>query len=81
VHWAYDAAYVTNHGGGGKVTSRLLSDAERQCGGLSNGIDGAGAESWPKVRRGSELFVDVLQSITPDTPAADLAERLFTLLA
>lgn len=78
---AYDAAYVTNHGGGGRVAARPLSDDERRCGGLSNGVDGAGADAWPKVRTGSALFLRVLQAAAaPETSEDALAERLFELL-
>ena len=76
---AYDAAFVTNHGGGGRVAHRALSAAERACGGLSNGIDGAGAENWPKIRQGSQLFVDALQAAA-GAPEDELVERLFGTL-
>lgn len=75
---AYDAAYVTNHGGGGKVTARPLTTAERRAGGLSNGVDGHGAEQWPKVQHGLGLFSAVLAD-APDTEDA-LVARLFELL-
>lgn len=59
----YTAAYLTNHGGGGALVSRTLTDAERRCGALSNGIDGRGAESWPKVAQGTRLFHDLLADV------------------
>lgn len=63
------------------MTSRPLSCAEHRCGGLSNGVDGLGAESWPKVQHGSQLFLDVLQeSMAPEVTETDLVERLFKLL-
>ena len=77
---AYDGAFVTNHGGGGRVASRPLSDAERGCGALSNGVDGRGAAAWPKVQHGAASFSALLQAVTRDTPEADLVERLFGLL-
>ncbi|GJE91591.1 NRDE family protein [Phanerochaete sordida] len=77
---AYDAAYVTNHGGGGPIAARPLSDDERRCGGLSNGVDGHGAEAWPKVRLGAAMFRDELRGVTSATPEDDLVARLFHLL-
>ena len=76
----FDAAYVTNFGGGQSLVSRELTDAESRCGGLSNGVDGHGADQWPKVRHGTRLFENVLQAITPETTDMDLVERLFGLL-
>lgn len=79
--WSYTATLVTNHGGGGTITSRMLSATECRCAGLSNGVDGLGGEPWPKVQHGSRLFLDVLQqSRTPENTEADLVERLFNLL-
>lgn len=77
---SFEAAYVTNLGGGKGLMSRELSDAERRCGGLSNGVDGHGAAQWPKVQHGTRLFENVLQAITPETTDMDLVERLFGLL-
>ncbi|KAI0695299.1 NRDE protein-domain-containing protein [Cytidiella melzeri] len=88
--WAYNASYLTNHGGGGALASRPLTDAERRCGALSNGVDGLGAESWPKVQQGSRLFLDILQTTSSSSSSrdaqdrsraeSDLVERLFNLL-
>ncbi|KAI0079492.1 DUF833-domain-containing protein [Panus rudis PR-1116 ss-1] len=77
---SFEAGYVTNHGGGGCVTARPLTDAERRVGGLSNGVDGKGAEEWPKVKQGVEMFADVLGSIDDSTTQLELSERLFHLL-
>lgn len=77
---SFDAAYVTNSGGGGKIISRPLTDAERRRGGLSNGVDGHGADQWPKVQQGLQLFGDVLQSTTPETTDMDLVESLLKVL-
>ncbi|EKM52111.1 uncharacterized protein PHACADRAFT_128288 [Phanerochaete carnosa HHB-10118-sp] len=77
---SYDAACVTNRGGGGTITCRPLADNERRCGALSNGVEGQGAEAWPKVCLGSSMFSDVLQFVTPETTEADLVQRLFHLL-
>lgn len=78
--FAFDAAYVTNSGGGGKNTFRSLTTAERRCGGLSNGIDGRGAEDWPKVKHGIQSFGDVLKSVDQDMTENTLIEQLFELL-
>ena len=76
-----DAVYVTNSGGGGRITSRSLTTSERQCGGLSNGVEGHGANEWPKVVQGTNAFKDILQTISSDTPEDEVAEALFGLLA
>ena len=76
----FDAMLVTNGGGGGALSARGLTPAERACGGLSNGIDGRGADAWPKVVRGTAALEGVLSEITSDTTLDDLAERLFALL-
>ncbi|KAJ3492319.1 hypothetical protein NLI96_g81 [Meripilus lineatus] len=78
---SYNAAFVTNSGGGGSISVRVLSSAERECGGISNGVDGHGADSWPKVKQGTKLLSDVLQLIGPTTADAELAEQLFSILA
>lgn len=73
VTYTYDGAIVTNSGGGGRITARLLSDEEKTCGGVSNGIgrqvqgggDGAdavlqGAAEWPKVEHGRAALREIL---------------------
>ncbi|KDR83037.1 hypothetical protein GALMADRAFT_238805 [Galerina marginata CBS 339.88] len=77
----YDPLLVTNHGGGGNLTSRQLRPTERSCGGISNGIDGAGAELWRKVQHATEDFDAVLQASTPDQTESELTAQLFQLLA
>jgi len=77
----YESLLVTNHGGGGPVTSRHLSSSERSCGALSNGIDGAGATLWPKVQYASAHFPAVVESRSADMTDVQLVERLFQLLA
>jgi len=67
---SYDALFVTNHGGGGILTSRPLSVMERTCGAMSNGIDGQGANEWPKVQRVQQDFACLLQSIKEKGEAA-----------
>jgi len=76
----YDSLFVTNHGGGGTLTSRLLHSNELSCGGMSNGIDGEGAELWPKVQHATENFDAVLQTIVPDETEPEFTEHLFQLL-
>lgn len=77
---SFDAAFVTNSGGGGKITARHLSDAERRCGGLSNGIDRQGASEWPKVKVGTAKLQRVLDSMTEDTTEPEITEHLFEIL-
>lgn len=62
---SYDALYVTNHGGGGVLTSRSLTPSERACGCMSNGVDGKGADEWPKVRHAIDDFTAVLHTLQP----------------
>lgn len=76
----FDGGYVTNHGGGGNISARSLTDAERRRGGLSNGIEGKGAGEWPKVKHGLNLFSGLLDSINKDMDDLELAEQLFQLL-
>lgn len=77
----YDALFVTNHGSGGTITSRPLSATEHSCGGMSNGIDGLGADHWPKVKHATCDLDAVLHTLTPESTEADLTDRLFKLLA
>jgi uncharacterized protein with NRDE domain len=76
----FDGTYVTNHGGGGTLIVRPLTDAERRCGGVSNGIDGKGAEMWPKVQHGLHSFESIMSAVLPTTPEKELADNLFELL-
>ncbi|KAG2070308.1 DUF833-domain-containing protein [Suillus decipiens] len=76
----FDGTYVTNHGGGGTLVVRPLTDTERRCGGMSNGIDGKGAELWPKVQHGLHLFESIMGAVLPTTPEKELTEYLFELL-
>ncbi|KZT23397.1 DUF833-domain-containing protein [Neolentinus lepideus HHB14362 ss-1] len=77
----FDGSFVTNHGGGGEIVARSLSEEEKRCGGVSNGIDGSGASDWPKVRHGTEELDDLLNSNPSDFTDLDLSERLFELLS
>jgi hypothetical protein len=74
----YVGAFVTNHGAAGVITSRPLSSPECRCGGLSNGIDGRGADSWPKVLIGMAALDDAVHG--KKLEETDLVERLFELL-
>jgi uncharacterized protein with NRDE domain len=80
-----DSLLVTNHGGGGPVTSRTLSSSERSCGALSNGIidssDAAHPLFWPKVQHATAHFPAVVESRSPDPTDVELVEHLFKLLA
>lgn len=77
----YDSLFVTNHGGGGTLASRSLAPNEKTCGGISNGIDGAGASEWPKVCHATEQFKSLLkQQATPDVNESELINGLFDLL-
>ncbi|KAJ3507481.1 hypothetical protein NLJ89_g6280 [Agrocybe chaxingu] len=77
----YDALLVTNHGGGGALTSRPLQANERICGGVSNGVDGAGGDPWPKVQHATQGFGDAVSKLPAGTSEAELTEHLFNLLA
>lgn len=73
---------------------RSLSESERHCGGMSNGVDGRGASVWPKVVHGTQSLQGILESLparsTEGNPSADddaklrrddeLAESLFQML-
>src|SRR6201996_1788923 len=58
------AGLVPSAGGGGPIRSRTLTDAERACGGLSNGIDGRGGDQWPKVVQGRDELGSVLAELS-----------------
>lgn len=79
---SYDAALVSNGGGGGTISCRSFSDGERHAGGMSNGIDGLDADSWPKVKQGQGTLNDLLDSkATTELSDDEIAEELFSLLA
>ncbi|KAI9058562.1 DUF833-domain-containing protein [Trametes sanguinea] len=75
-----DGAFATNSGGGGPITARMLTEEERQCGGISNGVDHHGANEWPKVKHGIQTLHEVLNSLPQDATEAEIVERLFALL-
>ena len=81
----YDARLLTNGGGGGHIRARTLSDDERACGGISNGVDGQGGDVWPKVLQGRAALRSILDEGSADGPKiadadSHLAERLMELL-
>ncbi|KZV89996.1 DUF833-domain-containing protein [Exidia glandulosa HHB12029] len=61
---SFDAALATNLGGGGRIVYRHLDADERSCGGISNGVDGQGGESWPKVLEARQCLQPILQHQT-----------------
>ncbi|KAF8349596.1 NRDE protein-domain-containing protein [Amanita rubescens] len=78
---SYESLLATNHGAGGVLTSRPLSEDERCCGGVSNGIDEAGGSDWPKVKRATNDFDAVFQSLSPDHAETELVDRLMDIFA
>ncbi|KAI0769102.1 DUF833-domain-containing protein [Trametes elegans] len=75
-----DGAFATNSGGGGPITARMLTQEERVCGGISNGVDHRGASEWPKVQHGIQTMGDLLNTLPQDATEAEIVERLFALL-
>ncbi|KAI1785538.1 NRDE protein-domain-containing protein [Ganoderma leucocontextum] len=77
---SFDGAFLTNSGGGGTITGRILSDHDRPIGAMSNGIDGRDADEWPKVQHGREALRELLRGLPRDASEAQIADRLFALL-
>lgn len=77
---SFEAALVTNHGGGGGIESRLLTAEERNCGGMANGVDGQGGNEWPKVTQGVQSLSELLAKLPRDINESALTESLFKLL-
>lgn len=81
----YNSLFVTNHGGGGPLSSRSLFASETYCGCMSNSIDSADTDRWPKVIRAAADFEARLRSFIPisDIQASEIAftEQLFSVLA
>ncbi|KAH7919008.1 DUF833-domain-containing protein [Leucogyrophana mollusca] len=77
---SFDSAYVTNKGAGGDIAIRPLTDAQRRCGGMSNGVDGKGADEWPKVQHGLHSFKSIMDTLPPNASEEQITERLFDLL-
>lgn len=77
---SYDGASLTNSGGGGTISARMLSGEERRCAGMSNGVDHKGAIEWPKVKHGTQTLRNILQSLPQDATEAEIVDKLFALL-
>ncbi|KAI0770070.1 NRDE protein-domain-containing protein [Fomes fomentarius] len=77
---SYDGALLTNSGGGGTISARMLSGEERRCAGLSNGVDHKGAIEWPKVQHGTQTLRNILQSLPQDATETEIVDELFALL-
>ncbi|RDX53474.1 DUF833-domain-containing protein [Polyporus arcularius HHB13444] len=75
-----DGAFLTNSGGGGTIVARMLSDEERRCGGMSNGIDRHGANEWPKVQHGMRALRSLLDELPQRAAESEIVEHLFELL-
>jgi len=71
-------ALVTNHGGGGKLAFRWLSQDEVEFDGLSNGIDGQTMHLWTKIDWGKDVFRAAIDKQHPSEES--LMEDLFTVL-
>lgn len=67
------------------ITSRLLSSEEQCVGGVSNGVDARGGQSWPKVVQGRGMLQEVLSRNDEEEESSGseekLIEDLFSLLA
>ena len=74
----FDACFVSNGGNEGAIHGRPLSETERRCGGISNGIDSQGPMEWPKVKMGKSLLEGLLHR---DLQEPDLVQGLFEILA
>ena len=77
---SFEAALVTNHGGGGVIQSRLLTPEERRCGGMANGVDGQGGNEWPKVTQGVRSLTELFANLPRDINESALTESLFKIL-
>ena len=75
----FDSLLVTNHGGGGTVSSRPLSSAEQSCGCISNAVDGT-IPAWPKVDHAAQEFGRLLYKLSPSMSEAELTDGLFEML-
>ena len=83
---SYDAALLTNSGGGGRILARNASSSERLVGALSNGVEAEGGRDWPKIKKGEECLREALLAGEVDGGKApldeeELAERLFEILS
>jgi len=76
----FDSLFVTNHGGGGNVSSRPLSSEEQSCGCVSNAVDGT-IPAWPKVDHAAQEFSRLLYRLSPSMSEAELTDNLFEILS
>ncbi|KDQ15122.1 hypothetical protein BOTBODRAFT_32097 [Botryobasidium botryosum FD-172 SS1] len=79
---AFEGAYISNSGGGGQITGRMI-DKDRRCGSISNGIEGSQEGPWEKTVQGGEMLEEILikrQSLR-DEHEGELVEELFELLS
>lgn len=78
---SYDGQFASNSGGGGVITSRLLREDEKHCGGITNGIESLDGERWPKLVQGKAQLEKVLQEKGRDVDDEDaLIESLADIL-
>ncbi|KJA23274.1 hypothetical protein HYPSUDRAFT_137965, partial [Hypholoma sublateritium FD-334 SS-4] len=75
---SYEALLVTNHGGGGALAARPLRPDECACGGVSNGVDGAGDAPWPKVQHATAALAEALASTTTTTTSTSSSSTTST---
>lgn len=59
---SYEGRLVTNHTGGGSIRTRELEAAECVAGGVSNGVDGHGGNTYPKIRDGVSALKQALEA-------------------
>jgi uncharacterized protein with NRDE domain len=79
---AFDAFLVTNSGARGPITVRALTEEERRCGGLSNGIDGKGGNEWGKVVQGTRSLKALLDDrMSGEVEETEIVNGLFEILA
>ncbi|KZV66835.1 DUF833-domain-containing protein [Peniophora sp. CONT] len=62
----YEGRLVTNHTGGGKIRVRELESSECASGGVSNGVDGRGGNTYPKICEGVSALKQALQDAGTD---------------
>jgi hypothetical protein len=81
--FAFDAILVTNGGGGGPIAFRALTEEERLCGGISNGVDGKGGNQWKKVIQGTQSLEAFLYGhlAAPDVSESEIVKGLFEILS
>lgn len=82
--YRFDAALISNLGGGGRIVYRHLDAEERKRGGISNGVDGRGGETWPKVLEAKRCLQHVLEQDIAASGAeldARLVNSMFQILA